>query len=106
MLGKEDGKQAGKPGLATTGFAGVHLPTQHAGSLKHRHEDAPRFAALNSWKAQLLSGALEIRKHWTSPALPALEFQGLGPDALATSHLALQGEQRKLELWKFHSRKS
>lgn len=68
-LGEKSGR---KPALPTTGF-----PRGAPGNLKYKCEDTPPFAGLKSWEARLLSGALEIRKHWTFWPTPlALELQG------------------------------
>ena len=89
-LGEKSGR---KPALPTTGFA-----RGAPGNLQYKCEDTPPFAGLNSWEAWLLSGTLEIRKHWTFWPTPlALELQGFCRGSHPLLSLFCRGEKRKPE---------
>ena len=100
--GRLEGKSGRKAAFLPEGLPGVHL---EASSMKVKMLPTLQ-AVLNSWEAQLLSGALQVRKHWPFWALPLpLSFKG-SVKALASSspYSAVGGRKGNQSLQVFDNR--
>lgn len=100
--GRLGGKSGRKAAFLPEGLPGVHL---EASSMKVKMLPTLQ-ALLNSWEAQLLSGALQVRKHWPFWALPLpLSFKG-SVKALASSspYSAVGGRKGNQSLQVFDNR--